>query len=132
MPFDLLLRDARLPDGSAADIGVAAGRIAAVGTGLPAEAGEVVECGGRLVSPGFVETHIHLDKSCTIDRCACEASRFPHRAMERTSAIKHSFTVEDVSARARRTLEKCILHGAMTMRTHVEVDPLVGLRGFEG
>jgi cytosine deaminase len=132
MPFDLLLRDTRLPDGSAADIGVTAGRIAAIGAGLPGEAGEIVECGGRLVSPGFVETHIHLDKTCTIDRCACEPSRFPHRAMERTSAIKNTFTVEDVNARARRTLEKCILHGAMTMRTHVEVDPLVGLRGFQG
>jgi cytosine deaminase len=132
MGFDLLLRDARLPDGTAADIGVKDGRIAAIGAGLEGDAGEVVECGGRLVSPGFVETHIHLDKSCTIDRCACEPSRFPHRAMERTSAIKHSFTVEDVTDRAHRTLEKCILHGAMTMRTHVEVDPLVGLRGFQG
>jgi cytosine deaminase len=130
--FDLLLRDARLPDGSAADIGVKDGRIAAIGLGLPGDAREVVECGGRLVSPGFVETHIHLDKSCTIDRCACEPSRFPHRAMERTSVIKHSFTVEDVTDRAHRTLEKCILHGAMTMRTHVEVDPLIGLRGFQG
>jgi cytosine deaminase len=132
MGFSLLLRDARLPDGTAADIGVAEGRIAAIGPHLVGEADEVVECGGRLVSPGFVETHIHLDKTCTIDRCACEPSRFPHAAMERTSAIKHSFTVEDVNARARRTLEKCILHGAMTMRTHVEVDPLVGMRGFQG
>ena len=132
MGFSLLLRDARLPDGTAADIAVADGRIAAIGRSLPGEAAEVVDCAGRLVSPGFVETHIHLDKTCTIDRCACEPSRFPHRAMERTSAIKHTFTVEDVNARARRTLEKCILHGAMTMRTHVEVDPLVGLRGFQG
>lgn len=132
MGFSLLLRDARLPDGTATDIGVAEGRIAALGPRLAGDADEVVECGGRLVSPGFVETHIHLDKACTIDRCACEPSRFPHTAMERTSAIKHSFTVEDVNGRARRTLEKCILHGAMTMRTHVEVDPLVGLRGFQG
>jgi cytosine/creatinine deaminase len=133
MAFDLLLRNARLPEGGeAVDIGVSAGRIAAIGPGLGAEAGEVVECGGRLVSPGLVETHIHLDKTCTIDRCECETARNPHRAMERTSAIKHTFTVEDVNARARRTLEKCILHGTTLMRTHVEVDPKVGLRGFQG
>lgn len=132
MGFDLLLRDARLPDGSAVDIGVQGGRIAAIGQGLPAEAGEVVDCGGRLVSPGFVETHIHLDKTCTIDRCACETRRFPHGAMERVSAIKHTFTVEDVTGRAQRTLEKCISHGTTLMRTHAEVDPKVGLRGFEG
>ena len=136
MILDLLLRNARLPDHGAADpaidIGIAAGRIAAIGQGLDVTATETIDCGGRLVSPGFVETHIHLDKSCTIDRCECETARFPHRAMERTSAIKPSFTVEDVNARARGTLEKCILHGTTLMRTHVEVDPRVGLRGFHG
>jgi cytosine/creatinine deaminase len=134
MPFDLLLKNARLPlpDGTATDIGVSQGRIAALAPDLGLEAREVIDCGGRLVSPGFVETHIHLDKSCTIDRCECETVRFPHLAMERVSAIKHSFSVEDVTSRASRTLEKCILHGATLMRTHVEVDPKVGLRGLQG
>lgn len=136
MEFDLIIRHARLPDSAKdappMDIGVKEGRIAAIAPALGTDAREVVDAGGRLVSPGFVETHIHLDKTCTIDRCECETSRFPHRAMERTSAIKGSFTVEDVNARARRTLEKCISHGTTLMRTHVEVDPKVGLRGFEG
>ena len=132
MGFDLVLRDARLADGTATDIGVRDGRIAAIAPGLPTEGAEVEDCLGRLVSPGFVETHIHLDKTCTIDRCPCETQRFPHGAMQRVSDIKHSFTVEDVTSRARRTLEKCISHGAMVMRTHAEVDPKVGLRGFEG
>lgn len=137
MAFDLLIRNARLAEAAPAEppveIGVKDGRFAAIGRDLGAAgAGEVLDAGGRLVSPGFVETHIHLDKSCTIDRCAHETARFPHRAMERVSAIKHSFTVEDVNARARRTLEKCILHGCTLMRTHAEVDPKVGLRGFEG
>jgi cytosine deaminase len=133
MAFDLLFRNARLPEGGdPVEIGVTAGRFAAIGPALGAEAGEVVDCGGRLVSPGFVETHIHLDKTCTIDRCPCETQRFPHGAMQRVSDIKHTFTVEDVTSRASRTLEKCIGHGAMVMRTHAEVDPKVGLRGFEG
>ena len=132
MALDLILKNARLVDGTATDIGVAAGRIAALAPDLGSDAREVIDCGGRLVSPGFVETHIHLDKSCTIDRCACEMARFPHHAMERTSAIKPTFTVEDVTSRASRTLEMCILHGATLMRTHVEVDPRVGLRGLEG
>jgi cytosine/creatinine deaminase len=131
--FDLLLKGALLPEGGPpVEIGVKDGMIAAIGPGLGAEAAEVVDCAGRLVSPGFVETHIHLDKTCTIDRCACETQRFPHGAMERVSAIKHTFTVEDVTSRASRTLEKCISHGCTLMRTHVEVDPKVGLRGLEG
>jgi cytosine deaminase len=132
MAFDLLFREARLPGVAAPmEIGVAGGRIAAIAPSLGADAAEVVACGGRLVSSGFVETHIHLDKSRCIDRCACETARFPHHAMERTSAVKHSFTVEDVTARARRTIEGCIGHGTTLMRTHAEVDPKLGLRGIE-
>lgn len=135
MGFDLLVRGARLPDagrdGATVDIGIVGGRFAAIAPRLTEEAGEMVEAGGRLVSPGFVETHIHLDKTCIIDRCACEQGRI-HRAMERVSAVKHTFTVEDVEQRASRTLEKCITHGTTLMRTHAEVDPKVGLRGFEG
>src|SRR5262245_39870707 len=93
---------------------------------------EELDVAGGVVSPGFVETHIHLDKTCILDRCESAKARAPHGAMERVSAVKHTFSVEDVQARARRTLEKCILHGTMLMRTHVEVDPKVGLRGFEG
>jgi cytosine deaminase len=136
MEFDLLLRDVRLPDAKPGDpsVGVAVrgGTIAAIAPGLDGSAKEVVEGGNRLLSPGFVETHIHLDKSCILDRCACEPARFPHGAMERVSAVKNTFTVEDVNGRARGTLEKCILHGTTRMRTHVEVDPKVGLRGFHG
>ncbi|WP_270935636.1 amidohydrolase family protein [Falsiroseomonas oryzae] len=136
MDFDLLLREVRLPDQRAdaptVDIGVTAGRIAAIAPALPGQAQEEVAGGGRLACAGFVETHIHLDKSCIIDRCDCSTTRFPHGAMEAVSALKPSITVEDVRSRAAGTLERCILHGCTRMRTHVEVDPKIGLRGFEG
>jgi cytosine deaminase len=136
MDFDLVLRDARLPDSKpdqpAVDIGVKDGRIVALAPGLGGNAREQMQVGGRLVCSGFVETHIHLDKSCILARCEGETKRFPHGAMERVSAVKHSFTVEDVTERAAGTIEKCISHGCTRMRTHVEVDPKVGLRGLEG
>lgn len=134
MAFDLILRNARLADGDAAhapvDIAIADGRIAAVGPGLSG-AGERVDAGGRLVSPGLVESHFHLDKTRILDRCAPPKDRRATDYMKRTSAIKHTFTVEDVYARARATLEQCVLNGVAHMRTHVEVDPNVGLRGYE-
>ena len=37
-----------------------------------------------------------------------------------------------MTERAAGTIEKCISHGATRMRTHVEVDPKIGLRGLEG
>ena len=131
--MDLIVRNARIADDPSRelfDIGVENGRVVAIGPGLGAE-GAAYDAGGRLVCGGFVETHIHLDKSCIIDRCVPETERRPH-VVERVAAVKKDFTVEDVRNRARQTLEKCIAHGATRMRTHVEVDPGVGLRGFEG
>lgn len=132
--MDLILRRARLPDSPAeappVDLGVQDGRIVAIATALAAE-GPEFDAGGRLVCAGFIETHIHLDKACIIDRCAPEAGR-DACTVPRVAAVKPTFTVEDVIARASRTLERCIGHGTTRMRTHVEVDPGVGLRGFEG
>ena len=50
------------------DIGIRDGRIAAIEPALPA-ADQRSLLDGDLVVPGLVETHIHLDKSCIIDRC---------------------------------------------------------------
>ena len=100
MDFDLIVRNARLFDAERnaplVDIGVRDGRYAAIAPGLDGAAGEQLDVAGGVVSPGFVETHIHLDKTCILDRCACAAGRSLPRAMERISAVKHTFSVEDV------------------------------------
>src|SRR4051812_14108371 len=65
MPLDLVLRQGRLTgnDPALVDIGVANGRIVDIAARVAADAAEE-QLNGRLVIPGFVETHIHLDKSC--------------------------------------------------------------------
>jgi cytosine deaminase len=130
--FDFILRNARLADraGAAVDIAVAGGRIAAVEPRIAGD-GASVDAAGRFVSPGLVESHFHLDKSRILDRVAPPPDRRATDHMKRTSAVKHTFTAEDVYARARATLEQCVLNGVGHMRTHVEVDPNVGLRGYE-
>ena len=129
MPLDLVLRNARIHGrGSATfDIGIAGGTIAEVGriaTDAPAE-----DVGGRLVTAGFVETHIHLDKSCILDRCHPEKGTL-QEAIAQVAAAKRAFTEDDVYERGRRTLEKAIVQGTTHMRTHVEVDPRIELRSF--
>src|SRR5687768_3333342 len=114
--MDLIIRNARLPDGGdPLDIGIADGRIAAVESRLAAD-GEELDVGGRLVSPGFVETHIHLDKSCILDRCTASRGDLDEAIWEVAKA-KKAFTPEDVHERGRRTLEKCLLNGTTHMRT---------------
>ncbi len=131
--MDLIIRNAHVVSNgteSGADIGIENGRIAAILPNLQAE-GRELDVAGRLVSPGFVETHIHLDKSCILDRCRAEKGDLDE-AIEQTAAVKLAFTPEDVYKRGARTLEKAILNGTTHMRTHLEVDPGVGLRSLEG
>jgi cytosine/creatinine deaminase len=130
---DLIVRSARLSDrpaGELVDIGIEGARIIAIERGLAAEAA-VYDAKGLLACPGLIETHIHLDKSRIIDRCAPqERSRLS--PVTSVKQVKKSMTVEDVRERAERTLQECIKHATTRMRTQVEVDPGIGMRGFEG
>jgi cytosine/creatinine deaminase len=130
--FDFVVRNARLANSGqgTVDIGVQAGKIAAIEPRI-AEAGPACDAAGRFVSAGLVECHFHLDKSRIVDRAPPAKDRRAMDHMMRTAAVKSSFTVEDIYARARATLEQCVLNGVGHMRTHVEVDPNVGLRGYE-
>ena len=127
--FDHVVRRAKLPAGLA-DIGISQGRIAAIAPHLTCDAPET-DANGHLVIPGFVETHLHLDKTCILDRCPASEGSVAE-AVRLTSAAKRGFTAEDVYTRGRRTLEKCLCHGTTRIRTHVELDPGIGLRGFDG
>jgi cytosine/creatinine deaminase len=134
MSFDTILRNGRIAglEHGPVDIGVRDGRIAAIAPKLETGASDGARefaLDGRLVIAGFVETHIHLDKSCISDRCACRTGTL-REAIETVAAAKLAFTEDDIYARARRTLEKAIVQGTTRMRTHVEVDPRIGLKGF--
>src|SRR5262245_40475513 len=130
--MDLILRTARVVGNEAvtADIGIDKGRIAAIAPHLAAE-GEELDLAGRLVTPGFIETHIHLDKSRILGRCKAEKGDL-EEAIGEVHKQKQLFTAEDVYKRAKITLEKSILNGTTHMRTQLEVDPGIGLRGLEG
>lgn len=134
MALDLIIRNARLPGARpgdpTVDIGVQDGIIAAVEPGIAAD-GPEHDAGGKLVSPGLIESHFHLDKAMIVDRVPIQPDRMVRDHMERTASVKHTFTLEDIYERARQTLEQCLLHGVTHMRTQVEVDPNVGLLGFE-
>jgi cytosine deaminase len=132
--MDLLLRNARLAqrDGTLArvDIGVDGGRIACIAERIE-DTAHAIDVGGRLVVPGFVETHIHLDKACILDRFVPQRGTLDE-AIAQVAAAKKAFTEDDVCARASRALERAIVNGTTHVRTHVEVDPGIGLRGLRG
>lgn len=131
--MDLIIRNARLsdrPNGTPPhDIGITNGKIVAIAPSITADA-DVYDAKGRLACPGLIETHIHLDKSRVIDRCAPQP-RATYSPVKGVTPLKPSMTFEDNYQRAAATLEACIRHGATRMRTQVEVDPGIGMRGFD-
>ncbi len=130
--MDLIVRNAVIAQDAelkVVDIGISGGAILAIGPELQAD-GHELDASGCLLVPGLIETHIHLDKTCILDRCRIEQGTVVEAARE-TAAAKRGFTVEDVYERGRRTLERCIGHGTTRMRTHVELDPGIGMIGFD-
>jgi cytosine deaminase len=111
------------------DIGIKGGKIAAIERALAADAPRHDMC-GHFAFGGFVDSHIHLDKACILDRCIiCEGTL--EEAVRETAKAKVGFTTEDVYARAARVVENAIVNGTTAMRTFVEVDPRAGFRSFE-
>ena len=73
-PYDILIRNAQILDGSGAeafsgDIGIRADSIAAIGDLGGAEADVVIDAGGKMVSPGFIDIHTHLDPIMELSDC---------------------------------------------------------------
>jgi cytosine/creatinine deaminase len=128
--LDLLLRGCRLSDrAEPVDLAIAGGLIRAVGpTSEPAH--ETIDVAGRLVTPGLVEAHIHLDKALLSDRVSGSAETAAD-AIRLTGAAKREFTAADIGARARRVLDLAVAAGTIAMRAHVEIDPIVGLMGMD-
>jgi cytosine deaminase len=130
MPLDLVIANARLADrDEPVDIGVRDGVVAEIAANIAADAPRE-DAAGSLAFGGFVESHIHLDKACILDRCTITDGTLAE-AIALTAAAKAAFTVEDVYARAARVMEMAILHGTTHMRSFVEVDPRAGFRSFE-
>ncbi|MBM3785328.1 MAG: D-aminoacylase [Acidobacteria bacterium] len=64
--FDVLIRNARVVDGTGnpwyrADVGIRAGRIAKIGALPKATATNTVDAAGRVLAPGFIDVHTHIE-----------------------------------------------------------------------
>jgi len=65
MRFDTIIKNSLIvtaTDTHAGDIGVTGGKVAAIANSLPLEgAGKVIDAAGRMVIPGGIDVHTHLD-----------------------------------------------------------------------
>lgn len=129
--MDIIIRQALLQDFTELqDVAIENGKIVAIAEHIEDAADKIIEAKGRLLLPGLIESHIHLDK-------ALIASRKPNKsgtlqeAIKLTAELKPTFTKEDIYSRAKQALEMIISSGVTTIRTHAEFDPAQGFTGFE-
>lgn len=97
-----------------------------VEAGVQSAAAEVVDLRGALVLPGFVDGHIHLDKSFVGDvwRPHVPAATLRERlAVEKRLLAQAKPMVE----RADALIAQAVSFGTLAMRCHVDVDATTGL-----
>lgn len=131
MIVDLVFRNAQLTDQPGpVDIAVKDGRIVAIGPNIRCDAVVEEHVEGNLAFPGFVDSHVHLDKACILERCTICAGTL-EEAVRETAKAKAGFFEEDVFERASAVVRQAIMHGTTRIRTFVEIDPRAGMRSFE-
>jgi N-acyl-D-amino-acid deacylase len=120
--FDVLIREPTLIDGTGAagrqaDVAVTRGRITAIGDLSAARAADVVQAGGCVVCPGFIDMHAHSDLTPLMDpRCASKV-----RQGVTTELVGHCGT--SVYPLLKGTAqERAVLDGAITMGSDIKAD----------
>src|SRR5713226_817934 len=134
MTLDILVKNvALLGAGGLCDIGIANGHFVSIGQPtLSSNAGLTLDAEGRMAVPGFVEPHIHLDKALISERAPVNVSGTLTEAIEILWNIKRNYTVVEIADRASRVLERALDNGISRLRTHVDVDPIGGMRPAQG
>ncbi|USG64903.1 cytosine deaminase [Brevibacillus ruminantium] len=100
------------------------GKITKIAPEITDASGEVLDVGGALVLPPFVEPHIHLDTTLTAGEPHWNVSGTLFEGIQRWAERKQTLTREDVKERAKTALKWQIAQGIQHVRTHVDVtDP---------
>jgi cytosine deaminase len=128
--LDLLIRNARLrgTEGSR-DVGIENGRISAVEEHVEGGAASELDANGRLLTPGFVNIHCHLDKCLTGSWAEVWewAKTGSPQAIPSATRVKERFTESDIIDRASRALTSSVIAGTTAVRAFADVDTVGGL-----
>ncbi len=118
--FDLLLKNANLEQG-VMDVGIGDGKISSIAPNLEFHAAKTIDLERRLLLPGLIETHCHIDKTLTAKLVGNSAGTLLG-AIENWIAFKPQISKNDYLERGKKALTMAISQGTTTLRTHVDVD----------
>jgi cytosine/creatinine deaminase len=122
MTFDVLIRNATLPDGrKGVDVAARDGRIVAIESSIGAQARETIDAKGRLLSPPFVDCHFHLDATLSLGIPRLNMSGTLLEGIALWGELKPLLTHDAVAERALRYCDLAVSRGLLAIRTHVDV-----------
>ena len=120
--LDLLIRNATLPDGrKGIDIAVANGRIVEVRPQVSAEALEIIDAAGLLVSSAFVDSHFHMDSTLSLGQPRLNESGTLLEGIQIWGELKPDLTAEAIKQRALQYCRWAIARGTLAIRSHVDI-----------
>jgi cytosine deaminase len=138
--FDILIKNAKLRTGETpTDIGIAGGKISAIGKGLKGDASEVVEAGGNLVTESFVNPHLHLCKVYTLSMMDEEALTSYQgegmgkamNAIELAARVKEKYDETWIIENVRKAVAQAARFGNLHIRAFADVDSKAKLEGVK-
>ncbi len=130
---DLLIKNATLTDGQTGmDIACTDGKITAVEAGITADAAEVIDAEGQLISPPFVDPHFHMDATLSLGNPRMNVSGTLLEGIALWGELKPLQSVDDIVARALRYCELAVAKGIGAIRSHVDTcdDELKGVQAL--
>ncbi len=124
-PYELILRHCNLLRSptqlETVDLAIEAGKIALIYPNISASAAQEIEIDGKLVSPPFVESHIHLDSALTAGEPRWNQTGTLFEGIKIWQERKQNLTLEEVKKRAIETLKQQAQQGTLFVRTHADV-----------
>jgi len=129
--FDIIVKGGTLPDGRITDIGIKGNRITAIES-IEAEARQVIDASGDLVSPPLVDPHFHLDATQSYGIPRINASGTLLEGIGLWGELKEVMTLEQVRDRALAYCDWAASMGLLAIRSHVDVcdDKLLGVQAL--
>ncbi len=134
MSDNLLITNVRPFGGPAIDLLVQEGQIAAAAPGLAAQHPQqtALDGAGRLLFPGFVDAHAHMDKTLLgLGWYRNEVGPNLLDKIENERNLRRERQIDSYQQSARQA-RLAIAAGTTHIRTFVDIDTEVGLRGFHG
>ncbi|MEW6556562.1 MAG: amidohydrolase family protein [Elusimicrobiota bacterium] len=132
--MDIIIKNAKLENGKIVDIGIKKGKIVEIKSEVrcPKSDVQIIDAKRNLVTPTFIDSHIHLDKCLISDSIPKNITGTLKESIELTWARKKRYTVNDIVERASKVIDWHILHGSTIIRTHVDVDTIGKLMPLKG